>query len=1159
MRLKLIKIAGFKSFVETTKLVLASDLVGIVGPNGCGKSNTLDAVRWVMGESSARELRGGDMNDVLFNGTVKRKAVSQCSVELIFDNESGLAGGAYAGFAEISVKRLHHREEGTSYFLNQRKCRRRDVIDLFNGTGLGPRSYALIGQGNISRIIEAKPEDMRVYFEEVAGIGPYRSRRKETLLRLERTRENIAQLAVLQDALTDQAQHLARQAEKAKDYQQAHQRQQVLEKSVYYHQWQSLHAQLDQAQRQLREVEKGFAQSKSAWDEAQKAWLLERQNLPALQQERDEVEAQFHQLDKTLAQLKQQQQFSSQQTNQWLSQQTLNQNQQTQRQQQLDELTSQITQLTEDMAVLDETRLDREEELQTLEENWTQLQSLKTRDEQAQQQSRWQVQQAEQRYKQAQQTQASLQQTLAHLEQQAKLLEQSMAHSESALDQVRIEELTAQLEPMKPQLDSLDSEISVLQHQIENTQSELAQNNQRQTELNQQRQTAEAQLRALEKIQAPLLKAVETNVAAFLNQHSAHTLLSVLKVEPRWQTAVEAWLGARLQGVMLNQAWSFTEDLPNLSFLGWNPSGINAAINSLASQIQQPPLVQFWAQNIMLRDEKLTLQTQLESLNDQAWLIDEEGVLYSKYAIVRPSEGALHGMLERQDEIDQLREQLDLINTELGLLNRPQQGLKTTLNEQQTELNRLQTAQQLLQRDQQRLQDQLEHLSKNQTQSQKTLAMYQQSHAELQQKRQYTEQQLVDFALDTEALAEQLALQQDNEMLANQALSDKVQKMLPIQRERERLQQQLQRIAQQLQQTQQTLHQAQFQHQQVSQQLNQDKLQAQLIAQHLAESVQVDPAQLVERQQQLDVIAARLSALQTQTRELQQSIETKQLVAEQAQHTHHQAEQKLVTHQLQLQNGQQQIQTLQKTLAAQGLSAVELSQLRFDNEDVDQLEAELKLVKLHLARLGAVNMTAIEEYEQVQAKLSALTEQMTDLQASIETLEQAIATIDEDSRSRLVKTFDEVNQAFSELFPKLFQGGEASLSWLDPQQDPLEGGVEVMARPPGKRNSRIQLLSGGEKTLAALALIFAIFQLKPAPFCILDEVDAPLDDSNVIRFCGLVRSLSEKVQFIFITHNKTTMALAKHLIGVTMHEPGVSRLVSVDLEAAVEMIGEAGQ
>ncbi|WP_044406371.1 coiled-coil domain-containing protein [Thiomicrospira microaerophila] len=1166
MRLKQIKIVGFKSFVEPTRLVLPSDLVGIVGPNGCGKSNTLDAVRWVMGESSARELRGGDMNDVLFNGSDKRKAVSQCSVELLFDNEAGMAGGAYASYSEISVKRVHHREDGTRYFLNQQACRRRDILDLFNGTGLGPRSYALIGQGNISRIIEAKPEDMRVYLEEVAGIGPYRSRRKETLLRLNRTRENMTQLRVMQDALTEQSNHLALQAEKARDHRQAIERQQALEKNLYYLQWHQLHQQQTRVQSDLRLAEKSFAQTKADWDSAQKAWLLARQKLPTLQADWQAFDTEFHQLDKKLEKLKQQQAFSGQQSQQWLDQQALNQQQHQMHETQLSHINQQMDDIRLDIEAIEEELDSQTEQLEGYESSWSALDLQKRTQEQTLQKQQWRTQQSEQAFKEAQQQLKTLEQSLAHLEAQRAWLMQNVEPSTAEQGNAQLEALIEQRQQLEQQLAPVNQMVALSQATHQKTRDQLAQAQQTQFQLVSDFKAAEAEHQALVKVQQRLLADAQVEWPSDL---SARDLVSVLKVEAGWQTAVEGWLGARLQGLLLDKPvdWAELNPLPNASLIGWNPPALDVHPQSLAAKIQQPELVRYLARDIYVLSDQPLVQplVQLKPFSEVAgqntiWLIDKQGVLYSEFACLQPlnapSNAKLSGSLERQQQIVALAEQQTHLSDAITKNNRLVSQLKQQQADEDEEQAALKAEQQQLERQVLRLEDQIAHA--------------QQTHQAWLQKHQSNQQQLTDLGVREQALiAQQNRLEQtiesinaqfelldEQEEKTSQTLEKLITQLQPIEREREKLLLQTQRLSQQQHQQKQAYQQLQFQQQQVAQQLKQDSLQAELILRHLAQAQPVDDAELEQLNDQLEQVKQARDSLGQRREVLIEHVDDAQQRVDSAQQTHHQAEQYLVTLQLQLQAQQQQIHQLQKTVEGQGFSFYELAQLRFEEQPIEQVEAALKQVKLHLSRLGAVNMTAIEEFEQAKIKLDTLVSQLADLTQSIDTLEQAIAQIDQDSRQRLLITFDQVNQSFKNLFPKLFQGGHAKLTWVDEQQDPLEGGLMVMAQPPGKRTTRIQLLSGGEKTLSALALIFAIFELKPAPFCILDEVDAPLDDSNVIRFCGLVRSLSEKVQFIYITHNKTTMAMAKHLVGVTMHEPGVSRLVSVDLDAAVEMIGD---
>lgn len=1157
MRLKQVKIAGFKSFVEPTRLVLPSELVGIVGPNGCGKSNTLDAVRWVMGESSAKELRGGDMNDVLFNGTDSRKAVSQCSVELVFDNEQGGLAGAFAAYAEISVKRVHHRDEGTQYFLNQRRCRRRDVVDLFNGTGLGARSYALIGQGNISRIIEAKPEDMRVYLEEVAGIGVYRSRRKETLVRLERVRENLAQLSVLQGALVEQASHLALQAQKARDYQQTQTRLAQVEQQVFYHQWQGWHQQAEQAQALLREAEKGFARTKHDWDEAQKAFLLQRQALAPCLQARDQAQARFHALDKQWESLRQQHVLLRRQREQWQHQQGLNQQQLAQlaqtvavQQTALEDEQAQLESLDEHIALV-------EESVSEVEQAWFALNQRKTDAQQQQQQAQWQFERLSQQQRQEQAMLAHLQEQLGHLEQELQTLAETIAGVDDASIVSQQAALDRQLVEIGQALVGCDQQTQVAQQTLQ--QAEQVQQTQQShwQSVWQTRQALAAQVQGLQSIQQTM-QATDDEVVDEAIWPGHQALLDALQVEAEWQHAVEVWLGDHLQGWLLATPWLDVESLPSVSLLAWNPPSFTAQAGSLAQKIQAPTLVRHWANRLYCVDDTQPLAQQLAQLDDQAWLIDRQGRRFSKYAIVPGTTSAWSGSLARQAHLHHLMQALDAQDEALAQAEQALQQAKTQLAQAQAHYQACLNERQQLNQQQQSARARLAHLHEAGQHAEQLRRSYEQTQ-QARQARIASLQSQYQQQLQALDAAKEVWVDAQARLETMQALVDELaQQRVPLQDQRERLNIQLQRLRQQRQQSEQAIKQHQFALAQYGQQREQLQQQAVMLSQHEFEQDEVDEATLETTRVAFEQAREDLTQAQAHWQREQACLEQLQQAAQNAQQQHLFAEQALVKAQLAMQALQQQREQLQKTLAAQGWSLHQLSQMRLDAEPLADLEAELKRLKWHLSRLGAVNMTAIEAYQEVEHKLHQLNQQIADLSASVQTLEQAIATIDKDSRQRLTQTFNDVNQTFKQLFPQLFQGGEAGLFWQSTQQDPLEGGVEVMARPPGKRNARIQLLSGGEKTLAALALIFAIFQLKPAPFCILDEVDAPLDDSNVIRFCGLVRSLSEKVQFIFITHNKTTMAMAKHLIGVTMYEAGVSRLVGVDLEAAVEMIGETG-
>lgn len=1160
MRLKHLKIAGFKSFVEPTKLVLPSNLIGIVGPNGCGKSNTLDAVRWVMGESSAKQLRGGDMNDVLFNGTDKRKPVSQCSVELVFDNEDGLLTGEFASFSEISVKRVHHREDGTSYFLNQQKVRRRDVLDLFNGTGLGPRSYALIGQGNISQIIEAKPEDMRVYLEEVAGIGPYKSRRKETLLRLEKTRENLAQLAVLQDALSEQAINLEIQAEKALQYREAIKLQKTLEKSVFYLQWQARQNQLKVAQTQLQNSQQKFAQTKFAWDEAQKNYLLTRQQQLEVQQKLEELEVKFHQADKDLLQASQQHLFANQQSQQWLSQQELNLAQSRQYQQELADLSQQLAEIQEEKLAVEYEieRIEAEQEQQ--DQVWLNQQKQLKQAQEALQQANWQLNSANQKHQQAKQEFLRLEQAIDYQQQQIELLSSTQTQDFSA----QITELTTNLLLLEDEFKTLETELNQLQPDLVAGQKQLADLELVAKEQEQALQSLSAEQQALERIQQASFSGSSTDLAELLASGKAKRLIDLLQVDAQWQLAVENWLGDKLQGLVFAENYDLAK-LPEVGFVGFDqqnlPTNLPDDESCLASKIHAPAFLKQLAKDIFITENfadsthNFTEQKPQNSHN-QIWLLDKNGVLFNQFAVIKPIANSAQGLLTRKQRLEEISLEINNLTEQAKETSNKLTEAKTAQTALQNQQAEIQNNAQAVERNIERLKDQLAHFEQQQTLAQNQLAQQKTSQSQAQEKLASQQQQLSDLQLEISA-NEESVWQFEDEQETKQAELEKLENSTqPLQREREKLEQNWQRLNQQLGQQNQNISQLNFQKNQLSQQIKQNQLQADLIAKNLAETKPVEAEEIKELEQQLADLKQALTEQQAINSELNQQLEQLNLEAETKREINQQAQQDLLANQLQIENLQDAIQTLKQSIEANGLSVHELAQIRLEEDKSDHLEADLKQIKLKISQLGAVNMTAIEEFERVSNQLNQLETQLQDLEDSIATLEGAIATIDKDSRARLLATFEQVNLEFSQLFPKLFNGGNASLSWQDLEQDPLEGGVEVMAQPPGKRNSRIALLSGGEKTLSALALIFAIFQLKPAPFCILDEVDAPLDDANVIRFCNLVKSLAEKVQFIFITHNKTTMTMAQQLIGVTMHEAGVSRLVSVDLDAAVAMIGD---
>ena len=1152
MRLKSIKLAGFKSFAEPTRLEFPSQITCIVGPNGCGKSNTLDAIRWVMGESAAKALRGGEMNDVLFNGTQQRKPVSQCSVELLFDNSDHRLKGAWNRYSELSVRRVHHREQGTQYYLNAQRCRRRDIMALFDGTGLGPRSYALIGQGNISRIIESRPEQLRLFLEEAAGVGYYRQRRKETLARLETAEENLAQLQVQYATWQTQAEQLKQQCEAAAQYKALSEEIEQLSRWRYQLRYQALRDKLEKLNRQHQQMQQAHSQQVLKVERLQKEMLLQEKRLPDLRREVGRLQRDVHQLDKTLA---------------------LKQAEYDRHHAEVARLKADIDAQRQQLKMLETQRaqLDAQYDRQAL----AQLPQLIQQRQQAQQalgELETQLHQAQTQSHQSQQVLHTLQQQLLSAERER---DQAAQRLEQA--QFKVEQLTQQIEMLEHQRAALD--LSGLEKQLEQQQAAQADALRRlehiqQTLTEQTRQLEAAdQARDAAQTQVQTLKSEITALSAELqglkqaqaqllhNDSERGNLVRQIRVSaPEWQTAVEAWLGSWLQGQVVRQ---WPEVIPDqLPFVGVETDLPQRCTPpdpdwcSLLDVLEAPNCI-LQAASLIWCSEKTPSSGQLAQLPPEQGVLTPDGCLWHPYGVER-LHTELTGILARQARIEMLEQQLHDHRQQL-------RHWQAQLDEAQVRLNQRQSEQAALKAQQQQVQDQLRRLTLELEHLQQQLAQKQREQTQLQQQR--------------ETLAQALTAQQQQAHQAQQALETHQQQV-------ETLHQQLDTLTHQYQAQQQAL--AEIEEQVNGQRQQVDRLSAQIDRlQQVATAYEQQQAALQTRQTQLQATLATqekhfsqlqsetldkavLDELQTQLhtrkqqlRDLRDQLQQQERQLDQLRHQYQMAEKAAYEQQTRLTALQLEVEQTQTALhnwtteaESAGLRYDHLRQQPLDAPDLKTVENRLRQAQRARDNLGAVNMTAIEAWAQLQTQMSDLEAQMNDIHSAVETLQQSIRKIDRDSRRRLRETFEQVNEHFMRLFPVIFRGGKARLQWQEPEVDPLDNGVVVMAQPPGKRNTRIQMLSGGEKTLTALALIFSLFELNPAPFCVLDEVDAPLDDANVMRFCELVKSMAERVQFIIITHNKTTMTMADQLLGVTMHEPGVSRVVSVDLNTAVDMIEE---
>ncbi|MCB1761229.1 MAG: chromosome segregation protein SMC [Gammaproteobacteria bacterium] len=1165
MRLEKIKLAGFKSFVDPTLVPLPGNLVGVVGPNGCGKSNVIDAVRWVMGESSAKMLRGESMADVIFNGSTSRKPVGTANIELVFDNTDGGAGGEYAQYNHISVKRQVSRDGQSNYFMNGVRCRRRDITDLFLGTGLGPRSYSIIEQGMISRLIEARPEELRAFLEEAAGISKYKERRRETQNRIDRTRENLSRLNDLRDEISKQLEHLKRQAATAERYKQLKEQERRLQAELVALRWRSMSEDLalqDQGIATLEtDLEAAIARQRRLEAEIEQ----ERERHSEANDRFNAIQGKYYSVGSDVARVEQAIQFAKESKAQ--IEQDLRQ-------------TEASWSAASDHRRQDETRLaEADHDLERLEPELAQLQEiaesaaeqLLVADEAMQE---WQAQWEEFNRKAAEPAQsAQVERTrINHQEQQEQNIQRRMeklTDELGRLDHVELSREIAVLESRQQQQQlkgtEMQAQLDTIGTDIGNLRNDLNEQNATLDCHRDQLQQARGRLASLNALQENTLGKDGETVTQWLQQHGAERasrLAERIEVESGWEQAVETVLGFHLQSVCVQDLERFTDSLQQLDSTSLalfeegekaRSSATNA--NALSQRVKSPwPLESLLAGVTTVESLQQALAGR-SRLRPGESLVTRDGIWVGArwLRLARGTDGAA-GVLERGQEIRALEQEIARLSelTESGL--RTLEQSRTRLQQSEASREQQQREFNLQQRELSEIRSALggkrareEHLRGREShvrEEQRELAL------QLEQGRE--EHELARERLHT-ALQEMETLSERRDQLVQQRdeLSGRLQesreaasshramahetalRVQQITTTRDALRQNMARMQEQLQQLQLRRQSLETSLDERQGPLQEQGVQLELLLQRRLEV----ESELAEARHSLEQIDAHLRELEQQRAAAEQKVQQQRNTRDQAK--------------MQRQEVLVRARTLEEQLNESGFRRGTLFEEMPADADVENWQEEVVRMDARIKRLGAINLAAIEEFQEQSERMTYLDAQHADISESLETLENAIRKIDRETRTRFKETFDKVNNGLQEKFPRLFGGGHAYLQLTG--EDLLDTGVTVMARPPGKRNSSIQLLSGGEKALTAVAMVFAIFELNPAPFCMLDEVDAPLDDANVGRFCDMVKSMSDRVQFIFITHNKITMEIATHLMGVTMHEPGVSRLVSVDVEEAAQM------
>ena len=1167
MRLKCIKLAGFKSFVDPTTIDFPTNLCSVVGPNGCGKSNVIDAVRWVMGESSAKNLRGENMTDVIFNGSGGRKPVGQASVELVFDNHDHKLTGEYANFDEVSIKRKVDRDAQSTYSLNGTKVRRKDITDIFLGTGLGARSYSIIEQGMVSRLIESKPEELRVFIEEAAGISKYKERRRETENRIKRTKDNLERLEDIREELGRQLAHLQRQSVAAEKYAEFKQQERDTTANLNGLRWRSLDNELRENQEAIKGLEIKIEATTADQREIDAKIEQHLSHNAELADAFGEVQARFYSLGNNIARIEQSIEHHIERVDQQKLDLSETEEAWSQTREELDVDLKRITQLDAEMLsitpALEEARA-------------AELSSSELLAQAEQQLTQWQLdwdafnQRAEEPRQVAEVEQSRIQQldniVERGLERKRKLEDESRSLSEGPVDDSAAEASTEVL-LLEENINSMQAKNRSLNHSIEEYRAALSKGSDDLNEIRSELQTAKGKQASLDALQQAALGQDNESLNQWLGKQGLDNQIRLaegIKITEGWERAVEMVLGDSLQSICV-------EGLDNIeAILSELPQGkvglidVRAARGAAAgAQLGLTPLTDKvsseWGLSDMLRgihvaDNLNQALSHRGELGPQDSIITADGVWLGATWLQVSNFSKQDSIVERRGLISDLYKKIKKLEEESNSLHEKQIETKEALSRDEAERERLQS--ELAEKTQQH----------SELKSQVSAQMAKVEEAQLRKGRIHHE---------LEELNRQLAVEQENTAESRSRLQEALDSMEQDVGGRERLEAQreerqlsLESCRENSRKDKDLAHELALKQQSVQSQLQSTRE----TMDRMATQVQRSRERMDSLQEQIATADEPLATMRSDLEGLlQQRLEVEKELAE--------AKAKVdanehATRSLEQQRNQvlEQINTIReslmhKRLKSEGASVKrdgileQLQQAKFELEEVlsklpedlseEQCEQELEKLGNRIQRLGPINLAAIDEYAQQSERKVYLDKQNDDLVKALDTLENAIRKIDKETRTRFKETFDKINAGLQNLFPKVFGGGHAYLDMTG--EDLLDTGVAIMARPPGKRNSTIHLLSGGEKAMTAIALVFSIFRLNPSPFCMLDEVDAPLDDANVGRYANLVKEMSESVQFIFITHNKITMEMANQLLGVTMHEPGVSRIVTVDIEEAAEL------
>ncbi len=1162
VRLTQIKLSGFKSFVDPTSIHVPGQLVGVVGPNGCGKSNVIDAVRWVLGESRASALRGDSMMDVIFNGSVNRQPLARASVELVFDNSLGRAAGQWSQYAEISVKRVLQRDGESSYYINGTHVRRRDITDIFLGTGLGPRAYAIIEQGMISRVIEAKPEELRVFLEEAAGISKYKERRRETENRLSDTRDNLARITDIRTELAVQLEKLESQAQVASRYKEFQSDLQLKQHLLWYlrrrdaaTEREKHGAEIARVANELESENATLRSIESQVETARASHFAAGDGLNAAQASLYEANTEVARHESELR--------HAEETRQRLE------SQHTERRAQLASWRDQRSTLTQALHMWAARAGSAKQQVALAREK---LDAENAR-----------LPGTEQAFRAAQEQLNEKRSALVQVESRLQIEQAGLSHVEGALQALaqRTERLEGELQTLvapdaaarqaaDESVAAIARELANAQEKVEALQSECAVQDERRAAAADELGTAEkdhaaaqAQLATLRQIQARA--GDDESLNEWQVRHGLGSLPKLwqkMRIEHGWETAVESVLRERLHAVQADGGvQSLLADHPRARASIFEPGESDAPVSvslvPLASKVQGADRSIAGALADWLAGAFAVEQTPDSSARAQlpagGVLVNRHGDQFTRHTVTFHAQADEDsGVLSRQAEIEDLESKCSALATRLEAARQALAQAEDEVAQGTTALEAMreavvahQKAQHDAQIGQLKITQAEERYRERSAQIQAELAEVSGDAAQKREAREEANRKVAALAQQIAEVRKELEAARTAYVGAETALADQ-----------RRAVQQAERASQD----------AVFGERECTSKIaeidnsvkviDQQISRAEIEIAKLTEELAADP--IPELRQLLDTAVEARIACEKVLGEARNAVEAAAGALRELEESRLQVDSRVAP--LRERVGELKLKEQAAQLNAEQFDA----QLREANADEAALEAaaegaprpsslqgEITRLTQAINELGAVNLAALEELGTSRERKTYLDAQAIDLEEAVTTLEDAIRKIDRETRELLKDTFESVNRHFGSLFPTLFGGGEAKLTMTG--EEILDAGVQVMAQPPGKRNSSIHLLSGGEKALTAISLVFSLFQLNPAPFCLLDEVDAPLDDSNTQRFCDLVRKMSANTQFLFISHNKIAMEMAEQLIGVTMPESGVSRVVAVDIDEALRI------